>query len=367
MKGARRFLFVYPAHGPTNDSADADKIFIAAPLKSHGVELQLLPVPLRRRFISISRKLLFATGLNACDLHIATEYALIFAVSMRRELTGARAPVVGVGLNQARRAFVTGAAPIDRWINRRFQAIDCVIVHSRHERTLFNRLHGIELNRIHFAHWGYDLPAGDSRRFADRSAPYVCMIGRNNRDVDAFCAAAAAAGIDGVVIGPQPPSSRFPNIEFHGALSPDDCQSCIQHSIANVILLKDDERGAGHITAVTGMHLGRPTIYSRTESLIDYLIDGYNGIAVPLGDVEKIASAFSDLAASPARAHELGENGRRYAARWLSNDVTAKRIADLVLDVYHGRSSEIVRSDWLAEYDGLTSASTFAAAKGEAR
>jgi glycosyltransferase involved in cell wall biosynthesis len=107
-----------------------------------------------------------------------------------------------------------------------------------------------------------------------------------------------------------------------------------------LVLVTDADRGAGHISAVTAMLLGKPQIFSDVEPLADYLIDDFNGIAVPIGDVGAVAKAIEKLRTNRDLADRLGAEGRSLALQTMSDASSAAGVADAVIQALGGKSNE---------------------------
>lgn len=345
MSSSRRILQLSTASA----DGDSETSYLAKALEAHDCEIERFNVVRSRKAIMIAKTLIGAPDFSKYDAVLATGYVIAFAAVLRAALTRSKTPVLVVGLNLAMTALKTGIPFIDRRIDGLFQRLDLSIVHSRNEITLFNDMHGLDTSRFAFAHWGFDLPAYDSRRFAGRGAPYVCMIGRNNRDFKTFCEAVEKAGVKGVVIAPAYAKFDFAvpdSVEIYRDIPFEDCLSCIEHSLANLILVKDDERGAGHITAVSAMLLEAPQIYSDVSVLADYIIDGVTGLAAPVGDADAVAAAIKSLAEDRPRTEQMTATARDYALKWLSHDATVRRQADLIMSVVEKTPYEQVDPEW---------------------
>jgi glycosyltransferase involved in cell wall biosynthesis len=124
--------------------------------------------------------------------------------------------------------------------------------------------------------------------------------------------------------------------------------SCIRHACANLILVKDDERGAGHITAVAGMHLGTPQIVSSVEVLSDYFINHYNCIKVPVGADAATRHAVEKLLQYSSLTQQLVANGRNYAAKWLTHEAATQRMFRAIDRVFREEKTQEADPEWLA-------------------
>jgi glycosyltransferase involved in cell wall biosynthesis len=205
-------------------------------------------------------------------------------------------------------------------------------VHSAPEIGGFVALHRLHPSRFRVVPWGFDLPPVDREPLPGLPPRYVCVIGRNNRDFAIAAASLAGTGVAGVFVGADESlESSDPDIHCFESLPFDDCLRIMAGALANVILVKDEARGAGHITAVAGMLLERPHIFSDVATLDGYLKDGRDGIAVPLHDAAAVHDAVRRLASDSALAKRMGRAGREHALRELSHAVFMDRIADVIL------------------------------------
>ncbi|MCF3972215.1 glycosyltransferase family protein [Paracoccus salsus] len=278
-----------------------------------------------KRLLQIAR---LAPRLWGADLVVNTEYFSTALVSAGLRLTGSRARHVVLGLNiSGNRTLSTRSKPLNRAINWLFFGrVDMAVVASKPEADIFSRIHDIPRDRFAFVHWAYDLPQ-DPGHFSRPERPYFCLIGRNNRDQRTFCAALEGLEAEGVIISHSPPDFTLPaNVRNHVEIPFADCIDCIRGSVANVILVRDADRGAGHITLVTAMHCARPQIISRVETALDYFVPDEHALAVPLADVPAVREAMQRLLDDPALADRMGKAAAEYAAQWLTH---ARRTAVL--------------------------------------
>jgi len=353
----KRILLLSVDQKPANGRATS---YLTEPLEALGYTLDVQPITSRKKWGIIFSALTARVRFKDYDAVISTEYGRVTGAALRKMLTRSTCVVGIVGLNQSGSLVKTGLGILDRRLNRIYDAMDFAIVHSQQERDLWHAIHDISLNRIPFAHWGYDLPVVAKTLSASMTAPYFCMIGRNNRDFQTFCDATEAAGVNGVIIASKygAPEFRKPDcVRLELDLPLAECLGYLQGAVANVILVNDETRGAGHITAVSGMHLARPAIFTDAATLSDYLIDGYNGLAVPFRDAAQTAKAMKRLVAEPDLCTRLGEAGRAYSEKWLTTAAVGRQHARIIVDAIEGRPLPPVPVDWAAEYAALSGAS----------
>ena len=269
------------------------------------------------------------------DYHliVANEYSTALGLGLLAVLFRAKARMVVVGLNLSRRPFKFGFRPLQKIIDRAFGRYDAIVVHSTPEIAGFAELHRLDPSRFTVIPWGFDLPAFDRATITDLPSNYVCVIGRNNRDFATVAAGLKGTGVAGVFVGADPSlASAEPDIRCFKSLPFEDCLKILSGALANVILVNDSRRGAGHITAVSGMLLGKPHIFSNVATLSDYLEDGRDGIAVPLGDPAAVNRAVTRLASDPALAASMGNAARDHALREMSHAKFMERIVGVMLD-----------------------------------
>jgi glycosyltransferase involved in cell wall biosynthesis len=270
------------------------------------------------------------------DVVATNEYFLTWALCLRLLAKRHGPKLVALSFNQSSTRLVkTGFRPVDRLLNRVWRSVQIFLVHSTAEARLFAQLHDIPEDRFVFSHWGFDLPNFDSANVKIPGQPYVTMVGRNNRDLATFGAAVERAGVKGVLITASYMLGRHrledsPNLLVLADRPLEECLAYIAGSFAHLVLVVDANRGAGHISAVSAMLLGKPQIFSDVAPLSDYLFNDFNGIAVPVGDVDSVANAIRRLKDDPELAERLGATGRSFALEKMSHSGSARRMANIL-------------------------------------
>ena len=317
----------------TTGPAGTQPSMASAPLveqAGYRVDERLIPEASSLR--QLASTLRIGSAVRNYDLIVANEYSTAIALGLLARLFRSRARMVVVGLNLSRWAFKTRIGPLQRIIDKALGRYDAIVVHSPPEVTSFVQLHKLDRSRFKVIPWGFDLPAYDSATVTGLPARYVCVIGRNNRDFATVAEGLKGTGVAGVFVGAGAAvESAEPEVRCFESLPFEDCLKIMSGALANVILVKDGTRGAGHITAVAGMLLARPHIYSDVETLSGYLEDGRDGIAIPLGDAAALNRAVTHLAADPALAAKMGHAARDHALREMSNDKFMERIVEVMV------------------------------------
>ena len=306
------------------------------------------------------KSFLIPKRLSNYDVILTSEYFTSFGINLRLLLTTSKPKHITIGLNQSRRLLKTKFRSINRILDFVFRRTNLVIVHSRQEAVIFERIHNIPANKFYFSLWGYDLPESSATRFSRWPKPYVCLIGRNNRDVATFIKALDGMNIDGIIVTSrdEAPLEKIPaNVHVFIDLPTNETLDCIKNAVANAILLKDNDRGAGHITAVAAMFSGTPQIVSNADVLKDYFINGVSAITVALGDAQGVRAAIERLMSDPAYSERLTANARNYAERWLTNERVINRITYALNKLVEGQELATVDKEWLGAYESLKGAS----------
>lgn len=309
---------------------------------------------------SSARRLLLALlmprRLSRYDVVVSFEYFVSFGVNLRLWLLRSRARHICYSFNQSRRLLKFGNRLLDGWINAVFDRARLFVVHSRREQSLFSEIHDLDPRKFYFAHFALRTPTVRPDVFSKSKDKYVCLIGRNNRDIRCFVEALDGLGLKGVVITDRrnaDPVADRDGISVHYDLDTNACLDCIRHALANVILVKDDARGAGHITAVQAMLLGKPQVISDVAVLRDYFVDGRHGITVPTGDVAAARRAIAHLLDHPEKASEYGENARRHAETWFSEDREARQVERIIDAVAADQPLPACDPTWLEAHTAL--------------
>lgn len=305
-------------------------------LRAAGAICDQLVLPYGKRWRRLCQSFWAARCLHNYDVVITDEYNNAFVFLLAGRIYKKNIKNIAVGLNLSGRPLKLGFDLVDSFIDRVFRDLALVVVHSREEIDLFAQLHRISKDKFRFSSWGFDAPAAaePTNDFSAESPPYFCMIGRNNRDFETFLAALSASDSDGVIVCDKnerlniPPMTR---VRVFRNLTMDECAACVRYSLANVVLVKDANRGAGHITAVMGMHFAKPHIFTDVPTLHDYLEPARHGIGVKLGDTAAVAGAMTALRNDSELAAKFGEMGQHDARQRHSHEAAQTRVSNIIL------------------------------------
>ncbi len=217
-----------------------------------------------------------------------------------------------------------------RWALQRAQALWTV---SRHTARTVTERHPIDPLKLRVIpncldpHWSLGSePAPEPPRSA-ASAPLFLLVARlsaaerykgADHTIEALGRAADRLPSDArlVIVGDGDDRVRLQRlaasqgvasrIEFRRCLSEAALEELYRRCLAFV--LPSQSEGFG-LVFVEAMARARPVIAARSAAAPEVVVDGQTGLLVPYGDVAALAQAMVDLAASPARAAELGRRG----------------------------------------------------------
>ena len=325
-----RSLFV--TLGDPQNTPDTD---IVLRLRSAGLACDQLVLPYGKRWKRLIEAFWAARCVGKYDVIITNEYNNSFVFTLMGKILKNNAKNIIIGMNLSGRALKIGISFIDEAISKVFQSLNKVVVHSREEIDLFSNLHDIPKNKIVFSSWGFDAPKtpGPTANFNSEMPPYFCMIGRNNRDFATFLAALANCDADGIIIcgkDAKLTASDSGRLKVHHDLSMEECAACVKYSLANVILVNDADRGAGHITAVMGMQFAKPHIFTDVPTLRDYLVPDQHGIGVKLHNVTEVTEAMLVLLNDAPLATRFGQTAQSDARAVHSHLAAQNRIFHII-------------------------------------
>jgi glycosyltransferase involved in cell wall biosynthesis len=89
---------------------------------------------------------------------------------------------------------------------------------------------------------------------------------------------------------------------------------------------------------IEGMAAGKPVVATNGGGVPEIVEDGRTGILVPMGDAQAMADAVCRIIADPARAKEMGIQGRRRVENYFTVEMTAFKVEAVFRTVLCRRS-----------------------------
>ena len=93
---------------------------------------------------------------------------------------------------------------------------------------------------------------------------------------------------------------------------------------------------------------GLPVVTTTATGAVDAVLDGVNGLLVPVGDSMKLAESLLSVLADPARAREFGQAGRERVLREFRDETVWAALASLYREMLEERGLPIPSSDSVA-------------------
>lgn len=297
----------------------------------------------------------FALRMAPCvkDFDVVITHApymtLYLAVAMRCLFVNV--PHLAFSFNHGNRRFFRGVL---LWLlHRVIPRIDLFVVYSQKEMDILGDIYAIPREKFCFQHWAVQPPetCGELPEDVRARQPYVACIGRNNRDFGTFLKAVDGLPVNAVVVCPAGMAASLefpPNVLVYSDIPQPQCHEIMRGALINVIPILDASTGAGHMTIVAGMHLGKAQIVSQLPTIDDYFFDGVHGISVPPNSVEPLRNAIRFLCQHPELCAQFGENARQFSEEWLQEPSAVRGLKEILLAFRNGEKLPQETRGWTA-------------------
>lgn len=218
------------------------------------------------------------------------------------------------------------------------------VTHSTAETQMLAEKYKQPSSNFLFTHWAARCPPRGRRAldYLDFDEPFVCCIGRNNRDLGTFIEAVRNSGVRAVLIcrkGQADGYSLPARMTLREDVTMSECDEVLERAAASVVPLLDDSTGAGHMTIVTSLLLGTPVIATRSPLLSDYVRDGETGILVERGSIEELSSAFRVLLGNGDLAAALRKSTAEFSDAYLTEPRAAEFLCKMLAEHFENLSA----------------------------
>lgn len=263
---------------------------------------------------------------------------LTLFVSLVMRLLLIKKPILSFTFNHGNGIFFSGLPLM--LAKKSLSNVDFFVTHSSFERKLLSEKYNIPFENIGFTHWAIRPPkSGRSLvEYLPPGKPFVCCIGRNNRDISTFLKAIEKTGVHAVLICGAGQVSQFDvpsHVQVRCDVTSAECEEVMEKALATIVPLIDESTGAGHMTVVSSLHYGTPVIGTEGPILSDYLIENVTGLSVPFGSSDAIAKAILKLLADTDFRDRLTSSSVAFAVKHLSEKSAADYLG-FVLDKHIG-------------------------------
>lgn len=222
------------------------------------------------------------------------------------------------------------------WINRRaLRAASEVVTWSRWARASVVGDYDVPPDRVHVIPPGVDLHRFRPRDGARDAGPLrLLFVGgdferKGGRDVvEAVSHLGPSVELD-VVSGSAADVMGAPGVRVHGAVAPNSDELHGLYRKADVFVLPS--RGdCSPLAVAEALASGLPVIASNVGGLPELVVDGLNGVVVPIGKPRELAEAIRHLAAEPSLRAAMGERSRSLAVAEHDVETNCRAILDLM-------------------------------------
>ncbi len=122
------------------------------------------------------------------------------------------------------------------------------------------------------------------------------------------------------------------NVEIAGRFKQIELREIYARAQFTVLPLFDVSYAAGVTATLETMSMGRTVIVTKSEGILDYVVDGETAIVVPTDDPQAMREAIAHLIAHPEEARRLGENARRRIEEVLNYNIYLEQTAQVLLN-----------------------------------
>jgi glycosyltransferase involved in cell wall biosynthesis len=209
-----------------------------------------------------------------------------------------------------------------------------VVVFSDEQRSAVASKYGVDPARIAVIPNGVD----DTFRYAEQRLPHpkprLLFVGRLSVQKNLFLLLQALDGVserfDTTLVGDGELEAelkeavrvrRLQNVRFHGRA--DGAELRMLYQSADVFVLPSEREGMP-LVLLEALAMGLPIVATNVPGNRDVVIDGENGVLVPLGDPSALRQALLSVTSDPAAYRRMSEASRRLADRYSWQAVSAE-------------------------------------------
>jgi glycosyltransferase involved in cell wall biosynthesis len=113
-------------------------------------------------------------------------------------------------------------------------------------------------------------------------------------------------------------------VRFHGRLDKASLRALVSSCVASVVPSRWNENQP--LTILESYAAGVPAVVTGLGGMPELVLDGVDGVVVPMEDPDALAAALLSLAAAPGRAAEMGRLGRDRLSREFDPDLHLRRL-----------------------------------------
>jgi glycosyltransferase involved in cell wall biosynthesis len=227
--------------------------------------------------------------------------------------------------------------PLWRWA-RAWTHVDRILLHASLQRRIALQALGIPAERLALVPYQVDTNFWDPEKVVTGGATserLIASAGLELRDyptlfravegLDARVTVAAASHWskrrNTALDAPRPANVSVTALDYAGL------RDLYARAAVVVVPLVETDFQAGVTTILEAMAMGKPVVVTRTSGQNDVVVDGANGVYVPVEDAAALRAALARLLDNPAERARLGAAARGTVTRFMRVDQFAERVA----------------------------------------
>jgi glycosyltransferase involved in cell wall biosynthesis len=170
-----------------------------------------------------------------------------------------------------------------RFFSRALEDVDRFVCFSSIERTRYAKHFNIPEHKIESLHWAVAEPEFDASLAPIEERPYLCAVGGEGRDYRTLVEAMRLLPDYRLAIVARPANVEGldlpPNVSVRTNIPLTDAWNIIAHSKLMVLPITQADVPCGHVTLITAMNMGIPSIVTESAAMVDYVSNEANGRA----------------------------------------------------------------------------------------
>lgn len=209
-----------------------------------------------------------------------------------------------------------------------FSTVSDFVVFSKIEQKIYSRFFGIPEHKFHFLHWGVQPPKVAHPQKPLVSGEYITAIGGHARDYPTLMQAMKSFPNYHCVIVAGPHNLQgldIPkNVTVYTNIALEQAMNILKFAKFSVLPLVDSTVLCGHVTIVSGMYLGTPSLVTESSGLTDYAIKGETAEYFTHKSVEDLCQKIQTLWNDEQLLQQLSENGLVFANTYCTQERTVQ-------------------------------------------
>lgn len=222
---------------------------------------------------------------------------------------------------------------IESTLNSKY--IEKVICFSKYEIQYYSNLFNVQVEKFDYCIYGID---SEINSFSNKDIvrdttnnKYFLSVGRSNRDYEFLINSLENSKYNIVILCDELKNLKKNNIEIYNNIFGENYLSYLKKCTAVVITLKDENISSGQLVFLKAMELGKPVIITKSNTINEYIIDGYNGLIINK-DKNSLLEAMSKLLTNSKYYNEISNNALDYYKERFSFDSFVKSIANIIIN-----------------------------------